>query len=210
MKKLLVFFIFLLVPALIGGRTYSEKEFIKEKEIIFCLYPETYEEYITRILCNMKLFSPVYKDVFYISVQENIDFLEVLPILMIENTTAYPFAIGKNYRKVFCPEKNKIINKVVSKDVGLFQLNSQYYDLFEKSYWDKEEVFDVFNYKHNSIVAIRLFKDLKKTFNNQTMYAVLAYNAGAGSVLNKSVPEKTYKEYLSKYYKYRNMINRSK
>lgn len=213
MKKFLVILILFLLPLLVAGKSYNQKVYQKDNFDYTCIYPETYEDFITRVLCNMKLFSPIYKDIFYISVKEQVDFLEILPLLMVENTTVNPFAVGINYKKEYSKSKREMIQKVVSKDKGLFQLNSMYESYFEEKYWkgySEKEEFNIFNYIHNSTVAMRLYKDLKSSLENQTFYAVIAYNAGIGSVLNKQVPEKTYKEYIQNYYKNKNKINRSK
>ena len=84
-------------------------------------------------------------------------------------------------------------------------LNSKYIETFKKLYWYEDEKFDVFNYKHNTKISIRLYKDLRERLNCPYL-AVMAYNAGIGSVLRCEIPEKTIEVYLKNWLKNMNKM----
>ena len=112
----------------------------------------------------------------------------VVAILLKENPAIDPAAIGR-------------VNKNGSVDVGLFQLNSKV--LYEKGgyldlFWHKEfPEFDASNWKHNSYVAIRVIRDLFKTFGeNAPTKVAAAYNCGIGRVFREKIPHSTKNDYV--------------
>lgn len=100
-------------------------------------------------------------------------------------------------------EKAVNVNTNGSEDLGLFQLNSRYLESdFIPYYWTFDIHFDVFNWKHNSFVAVRHIKKLVDSFENIDM-AVAAYNCGLTAVKNDDIPVKSviYKEKVMEKYK---------
>lgn len=83
-------------------------------------------------------------------------------------------------------------NKNKSRDVGLWQLNTRYLDWYQNRYWDNDTEFDVFNWKHNTYIAIRYISSLSYQFDNNFWYVAAAYNCGPGTV------SKEYKHGLKK------------
>lgn len=85
------------------------------------------------------------------------------------------------------------INENGTIDSGFYQLNDKYvYSVFCKSFWDFEDVeFNVFNWKHNTFIALHQLKYLSETLkiNDEV---IMAYNAGAGAVMNERIPTSTY------------------
>lgn len=99
-------------------------------------------------------------------------------ILLVENPQFNPEATHRN--------KNGSI------DTGLWQLNNVYlYRTFVPAYWDLNIEFNVFNWKHNTFVALHLIKDLSETLKIQDE-VIMAYNCGAGTVMNGEIPDLTY------------------
>lgn len=82
-------------------------------------------------------------------------------------------------------------------DVGLWQLNDRYlWTTFSDSFWRFDDVeLNPFNWKHNTYIALRLIQDHCKTFSTFNE-RVMAYNCGAGAVINDKIPEST-KRYLA-------------
>lgn len=138
------------------------------------------------------------------AIEESVDPLEVLAYIKNENPNLNPKAIGRNikYEKVWNKKAKKFLIKkvVLSEDKGIGQLNSKYINIFVNKYWYEDEKFDVFNYRHNIKVSIRLYKDLRERLNCPYL-ATMAYNAGVGSVLRSEIPEKTIKVYLKNWLK---------
>ena len=126
----------------------------------------------------------------------NFDSDIVVSILLEENPEQNFYTLNKNNNG--------------SVDCGLFQLNSKYITYFANKYWafdkfsDLEEdlEFDVFNWQHNTWMAIHLLKDLYDSFDKDIGKMAMAYNAGISKVLNNNIPEttKVYKtEVLNNY-----------
>ena len=138
------------------------------------------------------------------AIEESVDPLEVLAYIKNENPNLNPKAIGRNikYEKVWNKKAKKFLIKkvVLSEDKGIGQFNSKYINIFVNKYWYEDEKFDVFNYRHNIKVSIRLYKDLRERLNCPYL-ATMAYNAGVGSVLRSEIPEKTIKVYLKNWLK---------
>ena len=138
------------------------------------------------------------------AIEESVDPLEVLAYIKNENDCLNPKAVGRNikYEKVWNKKSKKFIYKkiILSEDCGIGQLNSKYIETFKRLYWHEDEEFDVFNYKHNTKLSVRLYKDLRERLNCPYL-AVMAYNAGIGSVLKSQIPEKTIKVYLKNWLK---------
>ena len=138
------------------------------------------------------------------AIEEKVDPLEVLAYIKNENDCLNPKAVGRNikYEKVWNKKSKKFIYKkiILSEDIGIGQLNSKYVETFKRLYWYEGDEFDVFNYKHNIKLSIRLYKDLRERLNCPYL-ATMAYNAGIGSVLRNQIPEKTIKVYLKNWLK---------
>lgn len=121
----------------------------------------------------------------------------VISILLTENFLLDPEAINRNS------------NGTV--DCGLFQLNDKYaYTTFKESFWmfdklDEPIEFEIFNWQHNTFVAVSLIKDLCKTFGENSNNAIAAYNCGTGRVLSGSIPTST-KEYVKKVNSYYTLL----
>lgn len=86
-------------------------------------------------------------------------------------------------------------------DVGLWQLNDRYLyskDGFIEMFWPKDfPKFDAMNWKHNTYVAIKLIKDLQKTFGENAYEKIAAaYNCGTRRVFEESIPYTTRTDYV--------------
>lgn len=139
------------------------------------------------------------KDEIAFFIIENCKSLELDPnlpiaILLQENPSLDPRAINKNNNGTM--------------DRGLFQLNSFYQSYFTENYWpfDKYNTdmnFDWSNWQHNSWVAIHLINDLYKDFNEDIEKTIMAYNAGASTVISGNIPKTTldYRDKVLKNYK---------
>lgn len=118
-----------------------------------------------------------------LSTELKIDSDLVVAILMVENPEFNPDATHKN--------ENGTI------DCGLFQLNDAYvYTTFKNAYWDLTVDFNPFNWKHNAFIAMHHIEYLQRKLKIQDE-VIMAYNCGAGNVLNNTVPEST-RTYLSR------------
>lgn len=73
-------------------------------------------------------------------------------------------------------------------DLGLWQLNSRYVDEFVNNYWDSDEEFDVYNWEHNTYIAVRHLQWLAGKFYNDYKKTITAYNAGINNVLKDTTP----------------------
>lgn len=108
----------------------------------------------------------------------NIDSDLAASILMIENPQFNPEATHRNNNG--------------SLDTGLWQLNDVYlYRTFVPAYWDLNIEFNVFNWKHNTFIALHLIKDLSETLKIQDE-VIMAYNCGTGTVMSGEIPDITY------------------
>ena len=67
-------------------------------------------------------------------------------------------------------------------DLGLWQLNSRYVDSFVNNYWDSDEEFNVYNWAHNTYIAVRHLQWLANQFDNDYRKTITAYNAGISNV----------------------------
>lgn len=67
-------------------------------------------------------------------------------------------------------------------DLGLWQLNSRYVDSFVNNYWDSDEEFNVYNWAHNTYIAVRHLQWLANQFDNDYKKTIIAYNAGISNV----------------------------
>lgn len=112
----------------------------------------------------------------------------VIAILLKENPAIDPSAVGR-------------MNRNGSVDVGLFQLNSKV--LYEKGgyldlFWRKDfPEFNASNWKHNSYIAVRVIRDLFKTFgDNAPTKVAAAYNCGIGRVFREKIPNSTKNDYV--------------
>ena len=113
----------------------------------------------------------------------NLDSDLVVAILMQENPSFDVNAINKNTNGTI--------------DCGLFQLNDKYlWTVFKKAYWMDDVELDPFNWKHNSFIAIHHINYLAKKLK-VVDDVIMAYNCGAGAVMNHKVPQTT-KIYLNK------------
>lgn len=72
---------------------------------------------------------------------------------LIEQESQWDYlAKGRNYKN----------GKIVSYDRGLCQINSKYQDYFLEKYWDRGEIFKVYNPEHNLYVGIAHLNYLNK------------------------------------------------
>ena len=117
--------------------------------------------------------------------ENDINPLVFLSLLKNENPTLNNFAVNENNNGSF--------------DLGLCQLNSNFLEDFIYKYWNENLYgeFNVFNYQHNIIIAVKHLKTLLR--NTKTVeQAVMAYNCGLSAVLNNRIPQTT-KHYLEKW-----------
>ena len=73
-------------------------------------------------------------------------------------------------------------------DLGLWQLNSRYVDSFVNNYWDSDEEFNVYNWAHNTYIAVRHLQWLANQFDNDYRKTIIAYNAGISNVSRDTIP----------------------
>lgn len=92
--------------------------------------------------------------------------------------------------------KTVSVNRNGSKDLGLWQLNSQYlYCDFIPRYWDRKDKFEWNNPYHSTYVAVRHIRWLYRKFAGdlvpqaKAFSTSLAYNAGYTAVITNHVPE---------------------
>lgn len=163
--------------------------FTTELEFKICFYKiETDKTTREFFIYRSEIIFPFCKEVIFVvdtCLENNVNPLVFLALLKNENLTLNCFAINKN--------KND------SSDLGLCQLNSNFLEDFIFKYWDENVYgeFNVFNWQHNSIIAIKHFKTLLK--NTDTVEkAVMAYNCGLGNVERNSIPKSTL-HYLEKW-----------
>lgn len=97
-----------------------------------------------------------------------------LAILMAENPTFNELASHENLNG--------------TTDLGLWQLNSRYIDLFAV-YWGKGN-FDVLNWKCNTYSALNHIKMLCDNLET-TDEVIKAYNCGIGAVMSGRIPQST-------------------
>jgi len=112
------------------------------------------------------------------SLQNNLSPFVSLAVLDVENPKHDRYAIHKND------------GKVISYDLGIFQINSRYIDYFVSKYWVLERNFKVFNEDDNIILAVAILKDYVNYFQNDSL-AVMAYNAGISCVIHNEIPQST-------------------
>lgn len=108
-----------------------------------------------------------------------------IAILLNENPLCDPGAISP-------------INKNGSVDCGLFQISSSNSSYFEKCYWKFDFDFDIFNWQHNSYLAIRHIRDLSNTFNGVPKDIAAAYNCGTSRTMTGRLPKST-KKYVDNF-----------
>lgn len=165
------------------------------------------QKYTSRV--NRQLRSIMSQDVYtdyllLVCWQECVDPLEMLSILQVENPNHNPKAINENWVKTKDPKTKKVKWVLDSKDEGLFQLNSKCRSDFEWFFWQRfgeTEVFNPFNYEHNTRVAVRLHKNNKK-HSKDLYHTVAAYNAGLARSKSGSLPLKTKDVYIPKFFEY--------
>lgn len=84
-------------------------------------------------------------------------------------------------------------NRNGSKDLGLFQINSDNLkdgSYFLEKYWKEDREFDPFVWEDNTILALNYLKDMVEFFGENNEYCIIgAYNAGLG---------RAYKEFNGK------------
>lgn len=153
-----------------GPRQEIKNEFLKEykSSVVYAL--TKIEDSSKGLLCL---------DALLIANQEKIPRGIALSLIITENPKIDPSAKGPK-------------NTDGSRDLGFCQLNSYYLDEFVDRFWIEEEEFNVYNHRHNSIVAFRLLKSLYNKYGNWYL-ALKAYNGGPGRVytnVSKSYAEK--------------------
>jgi soluble lytic murein transglycosylase-like protein len=93
-----------------------------------------------------------------------------------------------------------IADKVgISGDLGVMQLNPRYLDYFLEQYWDKREVFDWKNPKHNIYVGLRHLKYLLSIPGFNEWQAIMAYNCGEAAVSGGAPPSSSI-DYANEIY----------
>lgn len=88
-------------------------------------------------------------------------------------------------------------------DLGLMQLNPKYIPWFLDKFWDRDsEDFDVFNPRHNTIVACKYLRWISDSYNMNWLEVVQAYNCGPTRVLSGDIPQSTltYSENVMRYF----------
>jgi soluble lytic murein transglycosylase-like protein len=68
-------------------------------------------------------------------------------------------------------------NKNGTQDLGLYQLNTQYIDLFCEQFWDIDKPFNPFNPYHSTYIGVQYLRWLYDMFGNWEK-AIKAYNVG--------------------------------
>jgi len=71
-----------------------------------------------------------------------------------------------------------------SSDIGVFQLNSNYIEYFEDSFWGKPDTFDPYNPYHNIEVAIKYLRWLRLNTSSWEE-AIVSYNVGINAFKRK-------------------------
>lgn len=197
-KILFIFILFLCceTPSVSNLKTYKYPEFYYTVQ--------TQRDYALECASRIFKLNEICAFIIDTAIEENVNPLEVLAYIKNENDCLNPKAIGRNvkYEKVWNKKSKKFIyNKIIlSEDYGIGQLNSKYIKTFEALHWHEDEEFNVFNYKHNIKLSIRLYKNLRERLNCPYL-ATMAYNAGIGSVLRSQIPERTIKVYLKNWLK---------
>lgn len=164
----------------------------------FCVSPRTYLDYYIEAASRLTVLDEATLYVIEICKEEKVDPLEILAILQIENPLHKYNALNINYTKVWNKKLKKYVKKELSRDEGLFQLNSACLDTFIRCYWvryGETEEFNPMNYKHSTRVAVRLHKANKRQLEGSLYYAVMAYNTGIGNVLRGTPSRRTVEEY---------------
>ena len=181
----------------------------------YCKYPQTLRDYAVERASRLYSLNEITVFIIDTSIEEGVNPIDVLAYLKIENPKLDPKAINKNYvvEKKYNKKTKKWIKtkKLVSEDIGIGQLNTKHIDLFIQQFWiayGETEEFDIYNYKHNIKISIRLFKSHLKTFDNDTICAVMAYNAGVGKVLKYDIPQKTLYTYVPLFMKYKAIMEK--
>ena len=172
---------------------------------VYTRYPRTYEDFYTEAAARLTKLDDVTMYVLTVCKQEKVDPIEMLAILQVENPKHDKKALNINYVQTWNKKLKRYVKKEVSRDVGVFQLNSSCFETFVWFFWEEAgetEEFDATNYKHNIRVAVRLHKSNKKQFNGSLYYAVLAYNSGSGKVSSGRVAKRTVEEYWPLFQKY--------
>ena len=135
-----------------------------------------------------------------VSLQENINPIIMLALLDTENIKHNPKAKTFNYKK------NKKGKKyIASIDEGLFQQNSRFLSYFIWKFWKENHKFNKSSSEDSTRLAISIVKALLNQFNGDLSKAVMAYNAGANSILNNSIPKSTIR-YMNTFFNYKNKM----
>ena len=96
------------------------------------------------------------------------------------------------------------VNTNKTADIGLWQLNSRYlWSDFVPRYWNSEiEMFNPYNWKHSTYVAMRHLQYLQAALANFNK-VILAYNCGINKVKKGEIPEssKEYLKYVKRQYR---------
>ncbi len=93
---------------------------------------------------------------------------------------------------------DSVTGKLLSIDIGVMQLNSNYVDWMIKTFGDKNIIYDVrSNAYHNVEIGIKYLAWLYKRMQSWRL-AVMAYNCGPTNVQNGNIPVRTlqYANYI--------------
>jgi len=208
-KKFLFILLFSCIPIGIGISSMYHANSITYKTGAVCNYPMTYKDYCLEKMFKKGIPSEIDLYVLDVCIQEKVNPFEMLSILNNENPEQDPFVDSPNYgfEKIYNKKLKKYykVKTLLSTDSGLFQLNSKPMTYFIETFWVKcneTETFNVHNYKHNTRMAVRIYKSLRNSVafkNSGWYYPVMCYNAGYGKVINKKVSKKTSIDYVNKF-----------
>jgi len=85
------------------------------------------------------------------------------------------------------------VNRNGSRDLGMWQINSNYLDWFVSRHWHHRETFNVHDPFHNTYVALRIIQSLYHQTRNvpgcRETNVAMAYNGGIGRVLSGTSPQ---------------------
>lgn len=214
MKKLILFAILIFLSEV----TTTSMAFIPKslsKIENYCKYPQELRDYAIERSNRLYTVNNITLFIIDTSIQEGVNPIDILAYLKIENPKMDIHAINRNYivEKKYDKKTKKWIKtkKLVSIDVGAGQLNTKHIDEFIKRFWidyGETEKFNIYNYRHNLKVSIRLFKSNLETFDGNTICAVMAYNAGCGRVSSYDIPQKTFYTYVPLFNRYKSIMEK--
>jgi len=203
-KKLVIIILFICISTSVGVSSI-----LLRREAVVAQHKHSYYDKSLEQIWRLVQPSEIVLYVLNQSIAEGAPPVDMIAIMQIENPDQKTNAVNKNYIKKWDNKKKKYVKIVDSTDNGLFQLNSKHIEEFKQLFWYpyETEEFDVNNYKHNTRMAIRLYKSHLIKFGDDEL-AACAYNCGTGNVSRNTIPKKTLELYLPAFKRYKGkMLN---